>query len=104
MFYLIQLLLQSLEILFIVPRDVWNRVLAGQHPMFLMRCAAIDTVDTEQLELVLTVESDEIIVEETLLRHLVFVGNAVEVQTGTEVVLSALKGFDVICVILLQKD
>lgn len=72
--------------------------------MFLMRCAAIDTVDTEQLELVLTVEGDEIIVEETLLRHLVFVGNAVEVQTGTEVVLSALKGFDVICVILLQKD
>lgn len=72
--------------------------------MFLMRCAAIDTVDTEQLELVLTVKSDEIIVEETLLRHLIFVGNAVEVQTGTEVVLSALKGFDVICVILLQKD
>ena len=49
--------------------------------MFLMRSAAIDTVNTKQLELVLTVEGDEIIVEEALLRHLVFVGNAVEVQT-----------------------
>lgn len=69
-----------------------------------MRGAAIDTVDAEQLELVLTVEGDEIIVEEALLRHLIFVGNAVEVQTRTEVVLFALEGFDVICVILLQED
>ena len=70
--------------------------------MFLMRSTAIDTVDTEQLELVLTVEGDEIIVEEALLRHLVFVGNAVEVQTGTEVVLFPLEGFDVIRVVLLK--
>ena len=70
--------------------------------MFLMRSAAIDTVNTKQLELVLTVEGDEIIVEEALLRHLVFVGNAVEVQTGTEVVLFPLEGFDVIRVVLLK--
>lgn len=104
MFYLIQLLLQSLEVFLIVPRYVGNRVFAWQHPMFLMCRAAIDTVDTEQLELVLTVEGDEIIVEEALLRHLVFIGNAVEIQTGTEVVLPALQGLDVICMVLLKQN
>ena len=46
--------------------------------MIFVDCASVNTVDTEQFELVLAVESDEIVMDQTFLRQLVLVADSVE--------------------------
>ena len=48
--------------------------------MFLMSCTVVDTVDAEQLILVLAIKSHEITVQEALLGDLVLIGHRIQVQ------------------------
>jgi hypothetical protein len=50
--------------------------------------AAVYTVDTEKLELIFTIQSNEVVVQETLLWHLILVRDSVEVQACAKVILS----------------
>ena len=72
--------------------------------MVLVNRTSVDTVDAEQLELVLTVKGNEIVMHQTLLRNFVFVADPIQLQTGAEVLLATLKGLNVFCMVLLQQN
>ena len=69
---LIKLLLQGLDVLFIILRDTWNWIFTGDHTMVFVDRAPVYAVNTQQLELVFAVKSNEVIVKQTFLRHLIF--------------------------------
>ena len=72
--------------------------------MVFMNSTTIYTVDAKKFELVFTIKSDEIVMNQALLGNLILVANSVELKAGTEIVLSTLKRFNVFSMVLLQKD
>ena len=72
--------------------------------MIFVNGTSIYTVHTQQFELILTVEGDEVVMDKTFLWELVLVADSVEIQTGAEVFFSTLETLYIFCVILLQKD
>ena len=72
--------------------------------MVLVNRTSVNTVDAQQLELVLTVKGNEIVMHQTLLRNFVFVADPIQLQTGAEVLLATLKGLNVFCMVLLQQN
>ena len=63
MFYSLQLFLQNSQVIFIVSRYVGDWIFARNYSMIFVDCASVNTVDAEQFELVLAVESDEIVMD-----------------------------------------
>jgi hypothetical protein len=74
---LVKLLLQSLDVLFVILRDTWNWIFTWDHTMVLVDRAPVDAVHTQQPELVLAVKSNKVIVKQTFLRHLIFVWDSI---------------------------
>ncbi len=72
--------------------------------MIFVNGTSIYTVNTQQFELILTVEGDEVVMDETFLWKFVLVADSIEIQTGAEVFFSTLKTLYIFCVILLQED
>jgi len=69
-----------------------------------MHSTPIDTVDAKQLELIFTIQGDEIVMDQTFLWNLVLVADPVEFQAGAEVILTTLERLNVFCVIFLQQN
>jgi len=69
-----------------------------------MHSTPIDTVDAKQLELIFTIQGDEIVMDQTFLWNLILVADSVEFQAGAEVVLTTLERLNVFRVIFLQQN
>lgn len=67
MFDFLQFLLQDPQVLLVVLGDTADGLIAGDYPMVFMCGTPVDTIHTEQLELVLAVQSDEVVVHQALL-------------------------------------
>jgi hypothetical protein len=56
-----------------------------------MHSAAIDTIYAKQFEFVLTIQSNEVVMDKTLLRKFIFIRYSIEVKACTKIILSSMK-------------